>query len=284
MSSDIYRLETQDAESFPACGSQDMDFAKAYHYLFEEIADPRVANLPLMKDPFAVTLILLAYLGFVLHIGPRYMKNRKPYKLNSFMILYNGLLAIASGVTCYGVLTSGYTTNLSLGCEPYRLSYEPEPLRMVDWIWWIFIMKIVELSDTIVFVLRKKSNQISILHVYHHSSTVCFAWINCKYIPGGMWTFIVIPNCIVHVIMYTYYLLAACGPKVREIINPVKKYITTLQMIQFTVILIHIAQAFLPSCDPDRKYFAWMYALQVIIIFYMFYRFYKKTYTKKKLE
>ncbi|XP_015190637.1 PREDICTED: elongation of very long chain fatty acids protein 1-like isoform X2 [Polistes dominula] len=261
-----------------------MDFAKAYHYLFEEIADPRVANLPLMKDPFAVTLILLAYLGFVLHIGPRYMKNRKPYKLNSFMILYNGLLAIASGVTCYGVLTSGYTTNLSLGCEPYRLSYEPEPLRMVDWIWWIFIMKIVELSDTIVFVLRKKSNQISILHVYHHSSTVCFAWINCKYIPGGMWTFIVIPNCIVHVIMYTYYLLAACGPKVREIINPVKKYITTLQMIQFTVILIHIAQAFLPSCDPDRKYFAWMYALQVIIIFYMFYRFYKKTYTKKKLE
>ncbi|XP_014614327.1 PREDICTED: elongation of very long chain fatty acids protein 1-like [Polistes canadensis] len=261
-----------------------MDIAKAYHYLFEEIADPRVANFPLMKDPFAVTLILLAYLEFVLHIGPRYMKNRKPYKLNNFLILYNSLLAIASGVTCYGILTSGYTTNLSLGCEPYRISYEPEPLRMAGWVWWVFIMKVVELSDTIIFVLRKKFNQTSFLHVYHHATTVFMAWVTCKYVPAGMWTFIIIPNCMVHVIMYTYYLLAACGPEVKERINPAKKYITKLQMIQFTVMLIHTAQAFMPSCDPNRKYLACLYAFQVIVIFYMFCGFYKKSYTEKKLE
>ncbi|KAI4504009.1 hypothetical protein M0802_000480 [Mischocyttarus mexicanus] len=331
MSSDIYRLETQDAESFPACGSQLMvgvdvftvvipwfsghtGFCSSYFLanlddrtwtsrrsiiissrrlqLIENIVlfkcyfkfNPRVANFPLMKDPFAVTLILFAYLVFVLHIGPRYMKNRKPYKLNNFLILYNGLLAIASGVTCYGILTSGYTTNLSLGCEPYYISYEPEPLRMAGWVWWVFIMKVVELSDTIVFVLRKKFNQTSFLHVYHHATTAFMSWVTCKYVPAGMWTFVIIPNCMVHVIMYIYYLLAACGPEVREIINPAKKYITKLQMVQFTVMLIHTAQALMPSCDPNRKYLACLYAFQVIVMFYMFCGFYKKSYTEKKLE
>ena len=32
----------------------------------------------------------------------------------------------------------------------------------------VFYTKLVDLLDTIFFVLRKKSNQISFLHVYHH--------------------------------------------------------------------------------------------------------------------
>ncbi|XP_046821795.1 elongation of very long chain fatty acids protein 1-like isoform X1 [Vespa crabro] len=284
MSSDIYRIETQDAENFPACGSQNMDIARAYNYLFEEIADPRVANFPLMRDPFPMMLILLVYLEFVLHIGPRYMKHRKPYKLKNFLIIYNCLLAIASGVTCYGILTSGFTTNLSLGCEPCSISYDAEPLRMASWVWRVFILKVVELCDTIVFVLRKKYNQTSFLHIYHHSTTVIMAWMVCKYVPGGMWTFIIIPNCIVHVFMYTYYLLSALGPGVTEKIMPVKKYITKLQIIQFIIMLLHTGQALMPSCDPNRKFVACLYTMQVIIMLYMFWGFYKKSYTRKKLE
>lgn len=261
-----------------------MDIAKAYHYLFNEMADPRVANFPLMRDPFPTLLILLAYFLFVLHIGPRYMKNRKPYKLTNVLIVYNVVLTIANGLVCYGLVTSGYTTRLSLGCEPLRISYDPEPLKMTSYVWWVYMLKIIELGDTIIFVLRKKYNQTSFLHVYHHSSTLLLSWIVCKYAPGDMWTFIMIPNCFVHVVMYAYYLLAALGPAIQEKIVPWKKHITRLQLIQFTVMLLHTSQSLLLSCDPSRKSLAFMYTTQEAIMFYMFWGFYKKAYLRKKVE
>lgn len=49
---------------------------------------------------------------------------------------------------------------------------------------------------------------------------------------GGMWPFTIMPNCIVHVIMYTYYLLACLGPEVQKRIAPWKQYITGLQMVR----------------------------------------------------
>lgn len=55
---------------------------------------------------------------------------------------------------------------------------------MAKWVWWTMILKIIELSDTIIFVLRKKMNQITFLHVYHHAMVVCLSWIGCKYVAG----------------------------------------------------------------------------------------------------
>lgn len=72
--------------------------------------------------------------------------------------------------------------------------------------WWYFISKLVELFDTVIkngklpimkwivnydyysqvfFVLRKKQNQVSFLHVYHHTITALFSWGYLKYLPGN---------------------------------------------------------------------------------------------------
>lgn len=50
--------------------------------------------------------------------------------------------------------------------------------------WWYFISKVVELLDTVFFVLRKKQAQVTFLHVYHHSVTCLFSWGYLKYLPG----------------------------------------------------------------------------------------------------
>ena len=37
----------------------------------------------------------------------------------------------------------------------------------------------------IFFLLRKKNNQVSFLHVYHHITMVCLWWIGIKWVPSG---------------------------------------------------------------------------------------------------
>ncbi|EGI67134.1 Elongation of very long chain fatty acids protein 7 [Acromyrmex echinatior] len=251
---------------------------------FLRFSDPRVSDWPLMSNPFGVILISLAYLSFVLYLGPLYMKKRKPYALIKTMICYNIFVATASAIIFYGLLTSGFTTHLSMGCEPFVISDDSMSLSMARWVWWVLILKITELADTVIFIFRKKYNQISFLHVYHHTVTFLLAWITCKYAPGGMWTFIMMPNCVVHVIMYTYYLCACLGPKMQKIVAPWKKYVTRLQLIQFTIMMIHTFQAFLPSCEPTRKPLAYIYMSQVVVVFYMFLDYYRKSYLRKKIE
>jgi len=37
----------------------------------------------------------------------------------------------------------------------------------------------------VFFILRKKNNQVSFLHVYHHATMMLNWWIVAKYIPVG---------------------------------------------------------------------------------------------------
>lgn len=46
--------------------------------------------------------------------------------------------------------------------------------------WWIWISII-----QVFFILRKKNNQMTFLHVYHHSTMVFNWWLGAKYAPGG---------------------------------------------------------------------------------------------------
>ncbi|XP_029661336.1 elongation of very long chain fatty acids protein 1-like isoform X1 [Formica exsecta] len=284
MSVDIYKLESQCGKNLSNLSSKDMKIMDIYHYLINEISDSRVSNWLFMSNPFGITLISLVYLSFVLYFGPRYMKNRKSYALTKTMICYNISVATANLVIFYGILTSGYTTHLSMGCEPFVISNDPMSLSMARWVWWILILKITELADTVIFILRKKYNQTSFLHVYHHTITLFLAWISCKYAPGGMWTFIMLPNCAVHVIMYVYYFCTCLGPKMQKTVTPWKKYLTCLQLIQFAIMMAHTFQALLPSCEPARKPLAYIYMSQIAIMFYMFLDYYRKSYVRKKIE
>lgn len=58
--------------------------------------------------------------------------------------------------------------------EPRRLiclevdySFDPQAIRAAKALWWFYISKAVEFFDTFSMVLRKKTAQLSFLHVYH---------------------------------------------------------------------------------------------------------------------
>lgn len=102
---------------------------------------------------------------------------------------------------------------------------------MITISYWTYILKAIDLIETGVFVLRKKNNQITFLHVYHHISTVLVTYFCAKYFAGGMISMQMVVNGSVHVIMYTYYLLASRGPSMQKVLNPIKPYITRIQIV-----------------------------------------------------
>lgn len=58
-------------------------------------------------------------------------------------------------------------------------------LQIASALWWYYISKGVEFLDTVFFILRKKFNQVSFLHVYHHCTMFILWWIGIKWVPGG---------------------------------------------------------------------------------------------------
>lgn len=67
--------------------------------------------------------------------------------------------------------------------------------------WWYFFSKIVELLDTVFFVLRKKQSQVTFLHVYHHAITMFFSWGYLKYLPGTL-KITRIGECLCHMTIF----------------------------------------------------------------------------------
>lgn len=98
------------------------------------------------------------------------------------------------------------------------------------------------------------------------------------FFTGGHSTFFGLLNTFVHIIMYSYYLLAALGPNVQKYLWW-KKYLTTLQMLQFLAIMVHAFQLLFIDCNYPKA-FVWWIGMHAVMFFFLFKEFYKQQYTK----
>lgn len=90
----------------------------------------------------------------------------------------------------------------------------------------------------VFFVLRKKHNQITFLHVYHHIGMVAGMWLGIRYVGGGSSIHLPLLNTFVHTVMYTYYLLSAWSTDMKQNLWW-KKYITQLQIVsRFSILCL----------------------------------------------
>ncbi|XP_029680759.1 elongation of very long chain fatty acids protein 4-like [Formica exsecta] len=260
-----------------------MDFLQEVQRLWTDQLDPRVADFPLIQSSYYVPLIIFAYLYFVLRCGPRFMKNRQPYSLKTFIKLYNIIQIVANTWLFYDYIDAGVFKSSNLVCsQVLDFSYDYIPMKLYKATFYYFLLKILDYVETAIFVLRKKNNQVSGLHLYHHISTLLLAWIATRYFAFGPTLFNFALNSFIHVIMYTYYFLAAYGPNIQKAIAPMKQWITIAQMVQFVILIIYASQNFLPGCKVVKHWLAIIYIGNLMINFYLFYNFYQKAYNKPK--
>ncbi|XP_066146951.1 very long chain fatty acid elongase AAEL008004-like [Euwallacea fornicatus] len=247
-----------------------------------ENGDKRVSGWLLMSSPWPTVYIILIYFALIYGFLPAYMKNRKPYKLKTIIRIYNIYQIVMCIYILQWTIQAGWIQGLySFSCEPMSFSSNPESLSLLKCFHWVYFLKMSELIETIFFNLRKKANQISTLHVYHHSSTFAMSWIACKYVGGAAASVPLMLNSFIHILMYTYYFLSSLGPKWQKKLAPWKPKLTIAQMIQFTIILIHALLNLQPGCRSPRLFIA-AFIPNVILVYKMFYDFYKANYIKQR--
>ncbi|XP_049866229.1 elongation of very long chain fatty acids protein AAEL008004-like [Pectinophora gossypiella] len=227
-------------------------------------------------------VLLAAYHYFCQYAGPKFMKKRKPYQLKNTLIVYNIFQIFMSIFIVYSGGVYGWFTRYNFNCQPVDWSENPDPneLRVAELVWWYYFCKLTELLDTVFFVLRKKDNQVTTLHLYHHTIMPIFSWIGLRLAPGGHSTLLGWINSFVHIIMYTYYLVAGLGPQYQKYLWW-KKYLTSIQLIQFCIVFWHNFSVLFRDCAYPKTFNVFAIVESVTFI-YMFGKFYYYSYVKNK--
>ncbi|GIY54423.1 elongation of very long chain fatty acids protein 7 [Caerostris darwini] len=225
--------------------------------------------------------IIFFYIIFVKLIGPAWMKNRKPFDLKRVMIVYNFLLSTMN------LFLSYQANSMLIKCWHIRCMNPNDPeyyqyilsLKFVGW--GAFFEKFLALLDTCFFVLRKKDNKVSFLHVFHHSvMCVISIWLITA-LKIGFFVIIAIGlNTFVHFIMYFYYGLAAFGKSMQKYLWW-KKYLTILQIGQFIIMFIYMTTSFSIGCQKIQWIDVICYVFNICILA-LFINFYKHAFKNTK--
>ncbi|XP_067008065.1 very long chain fatty acid elongase AAEL008004 [Anabrus simplex] len=257
-----------------------MSFIAQLEQSFKKNRDPRVAEWFLNRDPSLPILLLTSYILFVFWLGPRFMKDRKPFKLTNVLMVYNLIQIVFNAMMFVMLMDAGWFGHYSFICEPVDYSNTPHAMKMPRVAWWYLLFKMVDLLDTVFFVLRKKFNQVTFLHVYHHTIMVVYIWVGINIWPGGHGSFFAVLNTFVHVVMYSYYFLAGLGPQYQKYLWW-KKYVTKIQLVQFALVMVHAMQLLWVDCGYPRQ-LAYLLLANAVIFMGLFLNFYVKSYTSSK--
>ena len=215
------------------------------------------------------------YLLFCL-LGPRVMASREAMDPKGFMLAYNAYQTVFN----VGVLGLFIHEIIALK-QPMWGSKLPwsdnRTFKLLLGVWFHYNNKYLELLDTVFMVVRKKTKQLSFLHVYHHALLIWAWWFVCHLMAGNDCAdayFGAACNSFIHIVMYSYYLMAALG-----VSCPWKRYITQAQMLQFVVVFVHAVFVLREQHCPVSLPWAQMFVMANMLV--LFGNFYLKAYASK---
>ncbi|EGG20584.1 GNS1/SUR4 family protein [Cavenderia fasciculata] len=245
--------------------------SESIDFYFEK-RDQRVMYWPMMERPHEMFYVVFAYYAFVV-IGKKVMANQKPFDLKYPLIFHNLILCLISAYITIEAARQAYINDYSLMCNP--VDYTERGIGMAKVLWLFYFSKYIELMDTVFMILRKKFDQVSFLHVYHHSSIIMLWFIGINWTAGGDAYLSATMNSLIHTLMYGYYTLAALKIDVWW-----KRYLTQLQLLQFVINLGSSLYAIYYDCPFPR----WMFYAMIIYMMsmlFLFGSFYLHTYIQK---
>jgi len=210
-------------------------------------------------------------------VGPKVMAKREAFDPKGFMLAYNAYQT-AFNVFVLGMFISEIITLKQPAWGSKMPWSDNRSFKILLGVWLHYNNKYLELLDTVFMVARKKTNQLSFLHVYHHALLIWAWWLVCHLMATNDCIdayFGAACNSFIHIVMYSYYLMAALG-----ISCPWKRYITQAQMLQFVIVFVHAVFVLREKHCPATLPWAQMFVMANMLV--LFGNFYLKAYSKPK--
>ncbi|KAI9319237.1 GNS1/SUR4 family-domain-containing protein [Dichotomocladium elegans] len=269
-----------------ASSSIDRPFFGVYLYdyfdkLYTAIVGESAANFSFTpgKTPLSTTPEVIFGGQWLLKDASRPINPKFVFRMHNLLltIVSAALLALLLEQIVPQLVRHGLTYTI---CSPYGWTQKHEVLYYLNYLvkWW-------ELLDTVFLVLKKK--KLEFLHYFHHSMTMVLCYTQ---LVGRTTSWVPITlNLTVHVFMYYYYYRTASGARIWW-----KKYLTSLQIIQFVIDLCVIYSCTytfyvtkrglnLPnfgSC-AGREEAAWFGCALLTSYLLLFINFYRMTYRRQ---
>lgn len=243
----------------------------------EKARDPRTVGWLYSGNPIPIHLILVGYVYFVKYLGPEWMKDRKPYALVGVMRLYNvAMVALNFFFMVYFFKHTYLTGNYGWLCTGIDFKPTAQALAVLHGCWWYLHVRMAEFLDTVFFVLRKKNSQVSRLHVIHHCIVVWNGWVGLTFGAEGQIMICICINCLVHVVMYSYYFLSSFGPALQPYLWW-KRYLTLMQIVQLAFFVVYAMVPMFYECGYPRT-LLWIGFTQAFVLLALFCNFYLHAY------
>uniref|UniRef100_A0A2L2YJF1 Elongation of very long chain fatty acids protein n=1 Tax=Parasteatoda tepidariorum TaxID=114398 RepID=A0A2L2YJF1_PARTP len=246
--------------------------------------DPVTRQRFFLRTITPMIVSVTCYVLFVELIGPAIMKNRKPIQMRKLMTIYNFSLVI---FYLYFLFRGAFfipVLGFNFICGSLNENETPIIPEVFDLGYQLYFVRYIELLDTVFLVLSKKNNMITPLHVFHHAIVPVFGFFGFRSETSGYLAVFMALNSIVHIVMYTYYGIAAMGPEYQKYVWW-KKYLTTFQITQFFLMTFYLLIMSSIGCITSKLTFAFSFFLTVLF-FFLFIDYYRKIYNRgeKKSE
>lgn len=114
-----------------------------------EFRDKRVDGWPMLGSIWPTLIMCTAYVFIVTVLGPRFMRNRKPFNISTFLVYYNLLQVILSAYIFITLLFAGWGGDYSFRCQPVDYSDNPKALLMLHACYMYYLSKFTEFIDTV---------------------------------------------------------------------------------------------------------------------------------------
>lgn len=207
--------------------------------------------------------------------GKKYMETREEFQIKPYIFTYNLYQCVLNIWCVCAMVHEVYSNPHFTGIWGNLPQHNKGGFRISFLVWIHYNNKYIELLDTLWMILRKKNNQISFLHCYHHVLLIWSWFLVCKVESGGDSYFGATVNSTIHVIMYGYYTLALLN-----VPCPWKKWITNCQMLQFMLCFCHAMYVIYKKNTPIILPLAQAFVMVNMLV--LFGNFYKKSYVDKK--
>lgn len=202
-----------------------------------ETAAYHLSNMPLVG---AITYLSLVYLF------SKSMATRKAISIpKPVLVFYNVAQVLINLYVAYAIAAP-------LGGRVWGIGLK-DNAKVRYGVFLHMLCKYLDYCDTLIIVLRKKSEQLSFLHLWHHFSIlIVWGWVVNTWPSGaeggsaayayGAWI-----NSCIHVVMYAYYGLTAMNIRPPP---PLKKAVTSMQLTQFASCIVHAFAALALDTTP----------------------------------